>query len=274
MVKSKKMSKTSIAVIVLAFLMVFSMIMTLTGAWFTARNATTPQDVNFKFGNVTMGISAETRVSNDEDGDNVWFEEGEINNIEKDGSNVYELIAGSRIITGITLTNTSTVDAYYVLKSTKLNGYYLIDATAKKLIPATNANLQKLAQGEGKSFNMMYQVAVIANGDESENHVDQTETAHIFQVYVGNEEYADWGEVDAVNPEAPAAAIWSDIATESGYYTYAEDVLEYDASVSLGALLVSGTFQLRAVQADNMTMAEAYSYLTTDANYADITPAP
>ena len=47
MVKSKKMSKTGIAVIVMAILLVLSMIMGLTGAWYTAEsNAAGQQSTN------------------------------------------------------------------------------------------------------------------------------------------------------------------------------------------------------------------------------------
>ena len=54
MVKSKKMSKTGIAVIVLAILLVLSMIMGLTGAWYTAGASTS-----------NAGESAHTFVLND-----------------------------------------------------------------------------------------------------------------------------------------------------------------------------------------------------------------
>ena len=59
MVKSKKMSKTSIAVIVLAILLVLSMVMGLTGAWFTAKQAdTTGKTLNF--GEVALGTTVVT----------------------------------------------------------------------------------------------------------------------------------------------------------------------------------------------------------------------
>ena len=63
MVKSKKMSKTSIAVIILSLLLVLSMVLSLTGAWFTAGNkAIDPgqgSNVHFgTFGNVTVTLSA------------------------------------------------------------------------------------------------------------------------------------------------------------------------------------------------------------------------
>ena len=53
MVKSKKMSKTSIAVIVLALLLVLSLVMGMTGAWFTDyKTGSQPQSINF--GNIDI----------------------------------------------------------------------------------------------------------------------------------------------------------------------------------------------------------------------------
>ena len=56
MVNSKKMSKSSIAVIVLSILLVLSMILGLTGAWFTDKGSDKTSD-SIKFGNID--ISAE-----------------------------------------------------------------------------------------------------------------------------------------------------------------------------------------------------------------------
>ena len=56
MVKSKKMSKTGIAVIVLAILLVLSMIMGITGAWFTDYELQSNVS-EFKFGEVIMDVS-------------------------------------------------------------------------------------------------------------------------------------------------------------------------------------------------------------------------
>ena len=49
MVKSKRMSKTSIAVIVLAILLVLSMVLGLTGAWYSASSANSSTASNYSF---------------------------------------------------------------------------------------------------------------------------------------------------------------------------------------------------------------------------------
>ena len=61
MVKSKKMSKTSIAVIVLALLLVLSLVMGITGAWFTDSKdgqSTNENPINFGTVAVTAGVGA------------------------------------------------------------------------------------------------------------------------------------------------------------------------------------------------------------------------
>ena len=56
MVKSKKMSKTSIAVIVLALLLVLSLVMGMTGAWFTAKQGSA-SDTQLDFGRVVLNVT-------------------------------------------------------------------------------------------------------------------------------------------------------------------------------------------------------------------------
>lgn len=60
MVKSKKMSKGSLAVIILAVLLVLSMILGLTGAWFTDKANGKNETNNGTFGTVTITQSSET----------------------------------------------------------------------------------------------------------------------------------------------------------------------------------------------------------------------
>ena len=69
MVKNKKMSKTSIAVIVLALLLVFSLVMGMTGAWFTDKADNSSSGVELTFGTVVLDVDTDdfgdvTRVSN------------------------------------------------------------------------------------------------------------------------------------------------------------------------------------------------------------------
>lgn len=69
MVNSKKMNKSTVAVVVLALLLVLSLILSATGAWFTDKE--TGSEITKDFGVVNMKVTATdfgkvTRVSNDE----------------------------------------------------------------------------------------------------------------------------------------------------------------------------------------------------------------
>ena len=69
MVNSKKMNKSTVAVIVLALLLVLSLVLTATGAWFT--DDATGTEVNKNFGAVEIAVDADafggvTRVSNEQ----------------------------------------------------------------------------------------------------------------------------------------------------------------------------------------------------------------
>lgn len=68
MVNSKKMNKSTVAVVVLALLLVLSLILSATGAWFTDKE--TGSEITKDFGVVNMKVTATdfgkvTRVSND-----------------------------------------------------------------------------------------------------------------------------------------------------------------------------------------------------------------
>ena len=62
MVNSKKMSKSSIAVIVLSILLVLSMILGLTGAWFTDKTGATKDDA-LQFGKIDIELTEQFAVS-------------------------------------------------------------------------------------------------------------------------------------------------------------------------------------------------------------------
>src|SRR5574344_1857850 len=118
MVNSKKMSKSSIAVICLAILLVLSMILGITGAWFTDTMTEPATTASMKFGNVDYEISATgTTVKNGEA------------EAEKAANGTYLLVAGTKVTTGITILNKSDVETYNVIANAKVYTLYLHDAT-------------------------------------------------------------------------------------------------------------------------------------------------
>ena len=101
MVKSKKMSKTSIAVIVLALLLVLSLVMGITGAWFSSKVENTEvESSTFGFGEVKITGTGATAVTYD-------IYEG----------NVLKMTDGDVIHVANTLaiTNASTVKILYII---------------------------------------------------------------------------------------------------------------------------------------------------------------
>ena len=98
MVNSKKMSKSSIAVIVLSILLVLSLILGFTGAWFTDKDAKGEQTVNFGTIDVALDGTSDIGFKN---GDNSTLTE--------------PLMPGDKVMAKAVVKNTGA-EAYYVVK--------------------------------------------------------------------------------------------------------------------------------------------------------------
>ena len=123
MVKSKKMSKTGIAVIVLAILLVLSMIMGLTGAWYTAKsdNASTASDYSFTLRNdwITLSASGSGSVSVSRE-INGTRSDVTVPSANAQGVIPYVVMPGDYITSSgsasFTVTNSGNVGFYYVIE--------------------------------------------------------------------------------------------------------------------------------------------------------------
>jgi hypothetical protein len=89
------MSKSSIAVIVLAILLALSMVLGLTGAWFTSKDDA-DADTTIKFGTVAIDVSETTTGT--------WTSDSTVEG---------ELMPGDSYAAVITLKNTGSQDVYY-----------------------------------------------------------------------------------------------------------------------------------------------------------------
>ena len=239
MVKSKKMSKTSIAVIILALLLVLSMVLGFTGAWFTDKATGGTAEVVMKFGTVNYtAFAADTKVHNKIAGvDNAGLSTGDegytaaeahydypavskASNVQQDDGK-WLVTAGTRVSTSIGFTNSSTVDTYYILVQDAK--YYVIDQANKYLVDVTTKSNYSDALGKltvGTSRNLAF-TFTMKDGDDN-------------------------GSTDIWTISAGGPAI--------GSYT---NVVEYDADIDLGLLLFNGAFELRVVQAANVENAGA-----------------
>jgi hypothetical protein len=119
MVKSKKMSKTSIAVIVLAILLVLSLCLGITGAWFTDKDSGANEKA-LTFGLVKIGIDDADDTENGQQYIKFEAAEGSFENNLVLPGDVYNF-NGS-------ITNESTVDTYVLVTFTA----YMEDASGNR----------------------------------------------------------------------------------------------------------------------------------------------
>ena len=99
MVNSKKMSKSSIAVIVLSILLVLSLILGFTGAWFTDSKDKDLSDDSLKFGTVAINLEEGSAAA--------WKNRGLTKTVE-----TAYIVPGSSMEATLTLSNTGTEDVY------------------------------------------------------------------------------------------------------------------------------------------------------------------
>ena len=134
MVKSKKMSKTSIAVIVLALLLVLSLVMGMTGAWFTAKTDN-GEGISIQFGVISM----------DAEGSEVAFKRG---NAALAPDEDY-LMPGDKVNVELSVENTGYEAVYYAV-NLEINGtaadvdphWYVV--VSGELVELTTSNIQTL----------------------------------------------------------------------------------------------------------------------------------
>ena len=189
MVNSKKMSKSSIAVIVLSILLVLSLILGFTGAWFTDKDAKGEQTVNFGTIDVALDETSDIGFKN---GDNSTLTE--------------PLMPGDKVMAKAVVKNTGA-EAYYVVK-------ILVSAQVKGAEEAATAKYY------------------VWNGTET---VEASETV-----------------MPKLKATTGTATI--DLSMDLDGATYGNDYQGGKAVVSC---------EVRAIQAKNLTAAQAYKALVT-----------
>ncbi|MBR4124039.1 MAG: hypothetical protein IKR12_00535 [Clostridia bacterium] len=127
MVKNKKMSKTSIAVIVLALLLVFSLVMGMTGAWFTSK-AGSATDTSLDFGRVVLNVTGGSfgQVSHTNNGDAAYL----------DG---VEVMPGDSINYSLTVAKAATSEDFYYRIFVTVTGVAGASYTADETVYDTTA---------------------------------------------------------------------------------------------------------------------------------------
>ena len=233
MVKSKRISKSTVIILALSILLVLSMILGLTGAWFTDSKTSESRDaINLKFGSVNYSISCtQATVKN-----------GEATAEQYNGD--YMVVAGTTIETGFTLTNNSTVGTYYMLKAG--SKYYVLDFSNNALLEVTNEN-KATVYGNKSGLGFKAQKSAAAG--------DAQTIGLVFTLKQGTDEGS--GASFDTN-----TGIWA--VTSNGSPITVSNVtatVHFGDQISLGNYLFNQTFQLRAIQADNLT-GDVYTVLT------------
>ena len=207
MVKSKKMSKTSIAVIVLALLLVLSMIMGLTGAWFTKSHSAETAGA----GSITFGNIATASVS--------LSETAGVYAVDED-----HVLPGDTLpAVGVTVSLNHNVDVYATLKHVKLDSsveYYKMSAGAISLV-GSSIDSSNLAQ---------FEIEAMADNANAASYSFSVAALPIPQTTQSGD-------------------------TVGGYQVVMGGTIEITSA--------NGTYYLYVIQADNISNADAITYLTT-----------
>jgi len=254
MVKEKKLTKSSIAIIVLALLLVASLIMGMTGAWFTASSQKTVTPISLQFGKVEYTLEANTTVAN----------QGKQAGTATTAP--YLLVAGSTITSEVTITNTSDVDSYYIIDGP--SGEHL-KVGAQKLEEISNDQAVKLNNGQGVAFKVRYTVKSAANSGTNRDliftYAIWDPTANGNEGAFGSETALTYASGDyKIFHLATAAEVEADAAENVGDRVE-DETLIYGDGIDLGLRLLLGTFTLKAVQAENIAdAATAFTMLTTN----------
>ena len=211
MVNSKKMSKSSIAVIVLSILLVLSLILGFTGAWFTDSKNKDLSDDSLKFGTVAINLEEGSAAA--------WKNRGLTKTVETEN-----IVPGSSMAATLTLSNTGTEDVYIkvgseaklVVDSKELTGVEGITVTlamdtegANNKATAVDGHdgVYKLNSADKQDFKVIVSIAtsvgneitvgedsVTLNGKNTQIAAALTLTLNVKAVQVANNTEYNFGE--------------------------------------------------------------------------------
>lgn len=280
MVKNKRMSRSTILVVALSLLLVLSLALGLTGAWFTSQATSSNVDpVSLVFGNVNVNTATNYVNVHVKNSDGTYPAETAASNANRelvsDGTHnpgemgyvttygAYLIEAGTRISSGISFTNDSNVGIYYIIR-TGASQYYVL----------TNSGLQNISSYSDYSTYLTDATMSAAGTKNVAYTVTLKETA-----YLGFNDSNSDGTADTSTQDP--GAIWEvslggvsqDISTQYGVIT---NYINAGGTIMLSNYVFSQAFTVRAIQSDNIagssmsgsTVAEkVYNYLTNDSNF-------
>ena len=257
MVKSKKMSKTSIAVIILALLLVLSMVLGLTGAWFTQSDKTDSTLSNeLKFGVIGSVTVEATDIVHER-----W--DATLNNGEGDWADITEesgsvVMPGDKVTAGGLIithddTNVTEEEVYFLIYDG--TSYYNVDAIA----------------GSAGAYTADHLVAITSNGAAQELAVGGTLTiaGHPLSIQIDGK----WYTLDGVRDTSQTGSG----ADDNRYHSWeipsvgvsateveGSELADYPAKI--GAVVYSNegvNYVVGIMQTTNATAQQAYAALQT-----------
>ena len=235
MEKTKRLSKSSIAVIVLSILLVLSMVMGLTGAWFTDRVGGGDQSV-LNFGKVELGGTATTV---------------EITESRNTAVNEKTVDGDSFVISAANVANSSDVGVFYRYEY-EVELYTTSDGTTPVEKVTAQAEFSHIID-QGSSASTKGVRASFSSSSSS--YVDPFITVD---------------EVGYLAAGANFAAALQDKATFTIYFN-SNGTANFDEGDPAYILVVR--LDVRAIQARNVTQAEVATYLGVSADLAALTTA-
>ena len=239
MVKSKKMSKTSIAVIVLAIMLVFSLVLGLTGAWYTnkATDSMADQTYTFKmdqYFNLTIGTQGSSSLT--------------VTRTEANGSTT-------------TITpETSGAD----------EGKYIV-LPGDDIAAAATTSLTITAENAPREFYYVYKVTGNSSAADTDWYAAASAAASAAgtATAAGSETYALLGDssttinVASLINNLVTASNNTKVELVSGSTYQVLETLTTEAIGSTFTLVVGGvSIEVRTIQAQNITATAAYTALT------------
>lgn len=177
MVNSKKMNKSTVAVIVLALLLVLSLILTATGAWFTDKTESKDNSANISWGTIAIKYT-----DSDDANNGVW--------VDKTGTTkVTKVLPGDKLSFAGNIAFDTTTDAkvYMLVKISNisveeaLKQYLVVSDVTLKVDGAALTAVEGVTADEGYAFYLVdtTKTVAVAGGisvaDETPNYVGSTQ---------------------------------------------------------------------------------------------------
>ena len=227
MVKSKKMSKTSIAVIVLALLLVLSLVMGITGAWFTDKDSKTGAAetslVFGQFGDVTVALTGSAAAV---DANNVAVSRGFL--LPGD-----EVTAQGLSIKFDKKDADSDANAWYlIVDTTDSDAEYYIDNSTHRLVALANKAAYTAAE---------------ANVSLADGVAKTVEASAVYVTY----------GADAAAKEANKQIVTTENA-ENITNSYQDGTI---MDLTVGFVQGGHTYEVRLIQKTNLSVGDAYDLL-------------